>query len=151
MPGKSPGGFPDLPRLGESAAGLIVWPMQLNRILPGPMVLVVSGMVAAVSAQTPPRAGMASWYGENHRGKLMANGERFDPGKMTAASWFYPLGTRVRVSLNPSHTVIVTITDRGPARPLVREGRILDLAQAAFAQLASPGHGLVPVTVEQVR
>ncbi len=124
----------------------------MKRILPGLMMLVVSVGVASGLAQTPPKAGMASWYGESHRGKLMANGQRFDPGKMTAASWFYPLGTRVRVSLqDPSRAVIVTVTDRGPARSLVSEGRIIDLAQAAFAQLASPSRGLVPVTVEPVK
>jgi rare lipoprotein A len=106
-------------------------------------------MAVTAFAQCPPAAGLASWYGESHRGKLMANGKRFDPAKMTAASWFYPLGTRVRVSLNdPSRVVVVTITDRGPARSLVSEGRIIDLAEAAFARLANPNQGLVPVTVE---
>lgn len=82
----------------------------------------------------------------------MANGERFDPGKMTAASWSYPLGARVRVSLkDPARSVIVTITDRGPARSLVREGRIIDLAEAAFEHLARTRIGLVAVTVEPVR
>jgi len=82
----------------------------------------------------------------------MANGERFDPSKMTAASWYYPLGTRVRVSLkDPARSVIVTISDRGPARSLVREGRIIDLAQAAFEHLARSSIGLVAVTVEPVK
>ena len=83
----------------------------------------------------------------------MANGERFDPGKMTAASWFYPLAARVRVSLkDPARSVVVTVTDRGPAaRSLVREGRIIDLAQAAFERLARSSIGLVAVTVEPVR
>src|SRR5256885_351299 len=45
---------------------------------------------------------VASWYGEEHRGRLMANGKRFNPDKLTAASWFYPLGTTVRVTLNAS-------------------------------------------------
>jgi rare lipoprotein A len=95
---------------------------------------------------------MASFYGESHRGRLMTNGERFDPDKMTAASWFYPLGTRVKVTLTGfSCSVIVTITDRGPAHRLVRGGRIIDLAQAAFAQLSGPSIGLIPVTVEPVR
>ena len=97
-------------------------------------------------------SGVASWYGEAHRGKPMANRKKFDPDKLTAASWFYPLGTRVRVTLQsePQRAVIVTITDRGPARRLVRQGRIIDLAQGAFRALASPDLGLVPVTVERV-
>ena len=80
--------------------------------------------------------------GEELRGKLMANGKKFDPDKMTAASWFYPIGARVRVTLatdrpgQSERSVVVTITDRGPAKHLVRDGRIIDLARAAFEKLA---------------
>src|SRR6266436_942258 len=109
-------------------------------------------------AQTnqPPTTGHASWYGESHRGKLMANGRKFDPDKLTAASWFYPLGTRVRVTLTTTsgdappyqpHSVVVTITDRGPARRLVHEGRIIDLSEAAFAKLAPTRRGLIPIQI----
>ena len=85
--------------------------------------LILIGLLAlpwvARGGERPPSSGLASWYGEAHRGKLMANGKRFDPDKPTAASWFYPLGTRVRVSLKPDfprerpRSVLVTITDRG--------------------------------------
>ena len=84
----------------------------------------------------------------------MANGRRFDPDKMTAASWLYPIGTQVRVTVNsPVYrnsappSVLVTITDRGPARRLVRHGRKIDLAHAAFKELADPEAGLVEVTI----
>lgn len=84
----------------------------------------------------------------------MANGQPFDPDRLTAASWFYPLGTRVRVSLNapgdPKKAVEVTITDRGPAWHLVKQGRVIDLGYAAFKELADPRLGLIPVHVEQV-
>jgi rare lipoprotein A len=103
----------------------------------------------------PVVTGIASWYGEEHRGKLMANGKRFDPEKLTAASWFFPLETKVLVTLNstaaPPRSVVVTITDRGPAHRLVRAGRILDLSYAAFQKLAPPEEGLVEVTVQAVR
>ena len=95
--------------------------------------------------------GIASWYGEEHRGKLMANGARFDPDKLTAASWFFPLGSKVLVTLNsslqPSQTVVVAITDRGPAPRFVRAGRIIDLSHAAFRQLAPTEQGLAEVKV----
>jgi rare lipoprotein A len=106
---------------------------------------------ATPAANTPP-SGLASWYGEDHRGKLMANGKPFNPDELTAASWFYPLGTKVRVSLGSSdatvRTVVVSITDRGPARHLVRDGRIIDLSHAAFKRLATPESGLVAVSVQ---
>jgi rare lipoprotein A len=85
----------------------------------------------------------------------MANGKRFDPDRFTAASWFYPLGTKVRVTLAspsaPKRSVVVTITDRGPDKELVRDGRIIDLSHAPFRQLISPCWGLVAVAVEPVR
>ena len=96
--------------------------------------------------------GLASWYGEEHRGKLMANGKRFNPDKFTAASWFYPLGSKVRVTLEspaaPPRSVVVTITDRGPAKEYVRDGRIIDLSHAPFKKLAPPDLGLVAVAVQ---
>jgi len=106
-------------------------------------------------AGAEPTSGLASWYGEGHRGKLMANGKRFNPDKFTAASWFYPLGSKVRVTLaspsKPQRSVVVTITDRGPAQELVRDGRIIDLSRAPFKQLAPSHLGLVAVAVQPVR
>jgi rare lipoprotein A len=111
-------------------------------------------------AEQPPlevQTGVASWYGESHRGKLMANGQRFDPDQLTAASWFYPLGTRVRVTLRtdprvlnpqPQRSVCVTITDRGPHHRLVRNGRIIDLSHGVFRRLADPDLGLIEVVVQ---
>jgi rare lipoprotein A len=102
-----------------------------------------------------PQKGFASWYGEELRGKLMANGKPFNPDKLTAASWFYPLGTRVRVTIrSPQYeprSVLVTITDRGPAKRLVEQGRVIDLGFAAFQKLAEPDLGLVEVIVEPVQ
>lgn len=108
----------------------------------------------ALGSSLPSMQGVASWYGEAHRGRLMANGKKFDPDKLTAASWFYPLGTRVRVTANSNsrgaRSVLVTITDRGPAHELVRAGRVIDLGHAAFKRLAHPDVGLVRVTVQPV-
>lgn len=111
--------------------------------------------VLADASRETPLQGMASWYGETHRGKAMANGLRFDPDKFTAASWFFPLGTRVRVSAEPGNesrrSIVVTITDRGPAWRLVDQGRIIDLSEAAFKQLRPLNQGLVSVRVEFVQ
>src|SRR4051812_15190608 len=111
-----------------------------------------TSLIDAQSA-TIRETGLASWYGEAHRGRLMANGRKFDPDKLTAASWFYPLGTKVRVSLDtpgqPQRTVTVTITDRGPAWRLVHRKRIIDLTLSAFKELAEPDLGLVAVKVER--
>ena len=110
---------------------------------------------SSVSADAPPSAGVASWYGEEHRGRLMANGKRFNPDKLTAASWFYPLGAKVRITVHPPakapRSVLVKITDRGPAKELVEDGRVIDLALAAFKRLASPDLGLITVTLDRLK
>src|ERR1700722_9339859 len=87
--------------------------------------------------------GLASWYGAQHQGRKMANGQRFDRHKYTAASWYFPLGTVIRVvNLKNGESVEVTITDRGPN---LRLHRILDLSEAAADDLDYVDEGLTPV------
>ena len=92
--------------------------------------------------------GTASWYGKQHQGRKMANGKRFDCHQLTAASWYFPLGTPIRVvNLNNGKSVIVTITDRGPN---FRLHRILDLSEAAAFNLDYVGDGLTQVFLSPV-
>ena len=102
-----------------------------------------------ISCLTVHAADLASWYGEKHRGLPMANGKRFDPDQLTAASWFFDLGTKVVVT-HAHRSVVVEITDRGPAKRLVKERRKIDLGRAAFARLADPELGLIPVTITKL-
>jgi rare lipoprotein A (peptidoglycan hydrolase) len=46
---------------------------------------------------------------------------------------------------------VVAITDRGPAKELMRDGRIIDLSHASFRKLAPPDLGLVVVAVQPLR
>ena len=108
--------------------------------------LTIGILLAAMTL--PCLADQASWYGEEHRGQLMANGHRFDPDKLTAASWFYDLGTKLVVT-HGDRSVVVEVTDRGPARHLVQKGRVIDLSRAAFAILDSPSLGLIDVTIQR--
>ena len=101
-----------------------------------------------LSCLTCQAADRASWYGEKHRGLPMANGQRFDPDKLTAASWFFDFGTKVVVT-HVNQSVVVEITDRGPAKRLINEGRKIDLSRAAFAKLADLDLGLIDVTVRR--
>jgi len=92
--------------------------------------------------------GMASWYGAERQGQKMANGKPFDCHKLTAASWYFPLGTKIRVvNVKNGDSVVVTITDRGPN---LRLHRILDLSEAAAERLGYVGQGLTPVFVYPV-
>ena len=148
------------PRIGADSAlsaRSVIRPTQQGH---GVLMLALIGGFAIAATQCAfagivPKSGNASWYGEDHRGRLMANGRKFDPDKLTAASWFYPLGSKVRVTLNTPNRaprqVLVTITDRGPALDLVRDGRIIDLTYAAFRRLAHPDRGLVQVKVQALR
>lgn len=102
--------------------------------------------IALASAMAADQIGIASWYGDELRGKAMANGKPFDPDKLTCAHWGYSFGTKLRVSYS-GKSVVVTVTDRGPNRRL---GRAIDLSQEAFRQLADIKKGLIEVTIERV-
>jgi rare lipoprotein A len=53
------------------------------------------------------------------------------------------------VVTHANRSVVVEITDRGPAKRLVTEGRKIDLSLAAFAKLADPDLGLIAVTIKR--
>lgn len=96
----------------------------------------------------------ASWYSlascrkEGSLG-IMANGRPLVDENFTAASWDYPFGTKVRVTnLDNEKSVVVSIEDRGPAKRLYRQGRIIDLSVASFQALASLREGVIPVELE---
>jgi rare lipoprotein A len=89
--------------------------------------------------------GTASWYGKQRQGRKMANGKPFDSNKLTAASWYFPLGTPIRVvNVKNGQSVVVTVTDRGPN---LRLHRIVDLSEAAAGLLDYVGQGLTQVFV----
>ena len=101
-----------------------------------------------LSCLTCQGADRASWYGEKHRGLPMANGQQFNPDKLTGASWFFDFGTMVVVA-HANRSMVVEITDRGPAKRLLNEGRKIDLSRAAFAELADPDLGLIAVIIKK--
>ena len=89
--------------------------------------------------------GVASIYGngDGYAWKKTANGERMDPGAMTAAHRTLPFGTRVHVTNRKNgRSIVVRITDRGP---FVR-GRIIDVTPAGARALGFSGLSPVLVT-----
>ena len=107
--------------------------------------LFVTATARAVTRTVKTVVGIASYYGHVHQGRRMANGQRFDESKLTAASRTLPLGTRVKVtSLRNQKSVIVTITDRGPAV----KTRVIDLSTAAARALGMVSRGVDKVRVE---
>lgn len=99
-------------------------------------------------------ASTASWYGvtgdtcDPWKHTVTANGEKFNERALTAASWKYRLGSRIKVTNLRNHkSVVVRINDRGPGKHLYRKGRIVDLSRGAFMKIAKLDDGVVPVKV----
>jgi peptidoglycan lytic transglycosylase len=88
--------------------------------------------------------GLASFYAHGSR---TANGEKFDPDKLTAAHRTLPFGTRLKVTdLSTGRSVTVRVNDRGPFIP----GRIVDVSHSAAESLGMTGRGLAKVKLDVV-
>lgn len=89
--------------------------------------------------------GEASWYGPGFKGQETANGETFDPTKMTAAHPSLPMGTKAVVTnLDNGKKVEVRINDRGP----YANDRVIDLSRAAAKKLDMVDDGATQVKIE---
>jgi len=80
----------------------------------------------------------------------MANGRPFNPDALTAASWNYPLGTKLKVVYG-NKSVQVDVTDKGGARAFMQFGKVVDLSHAAFAKLEKPAVGSIRVKIIKVK
>ncbi len=88
--------------------------------------------------------GLASWYGREFQGRRTANGEIFDPRRLTAAHPTLPLPSLVEVTnLENGRRIRVRVNDRGPFVP----GRVIDLSEAAAVALGFRERGLARVRV----
>ena len=95
--------------------------------------------------------GIASWYGDETRrkagGHMTANGETFDPDKLSAAHKYLPLPIHVRVTnLETRKSIIVRVNDRGP----FAHGRVIDLSAGAAKKLGFYEKGTTKVFIEVV-
>ena len=79
----------------------------------------------------------------------MANGHPFNPEAFTAASWNYPLGSRLKIVYG-NKSVLVEVTDKGGARAFMQFGKVVDLSHAAFARLEKPAVGSIRVKIIRV-
>src|SRR3954471_2926403 len=94
---------------------------------------VVAKREAAPERPNPDQMGMATWYGGAFAGHKTANGEIFDPAKLTAAHRKLPFGTWVEVKrVDTGRTVRVRINDRGPWGD---DKRIIDVSRKAAEDL----------------
>ena len=115
------------------------------------ILLMVFAGAADVSSGSNIYKGMASWYSEEDPGilKTTANMEEFDDSAFTCAMWDIPFNAILKVTnLDNDKHVFVRVNDRGPAKRLVRQGRIIDLTKAAFSEIDELEKGLISVSVE---
>jgi len=86
----------------------------------------------------------ASWYGKEHHGRAMANGETFDMNAATIAHKEIPLGTRVELE-NPGTGVRAraVVADRGP----YVAGRDVDLSYGLAKKLSLLEKGVGPLVM----
>ena len=103
---------------------------------------VAASALPIADMETEIDGGMASYYGNELAGNRTANGERFDPGQLTAAHRTLPFGSMVRVTnMSNGDSVIVRINDRGP----FAHGRVIDISQAAAREIGMHRSGTARV------
>jgi len=103
--------------------------------------------VGAVQIAGQREIGAAAWYGGRHIGNRMANGERLDAVRATAAHRSLPMHSLVRVTnIHNGRAVIAKITDRGP----VSQRLLIDLSPRAADVLDMKRSGIVTVSIEPV-
>ncbi|MEH3047583.1 septal ring lytic transglycosylase RlpA family protein [Sphingomonas adhaesiva] len=101
-----------------------------------------AGTIASYDA-----VGYASWYGDGLEGQPTASGTPFANARITAAHPTLPLGSHAEVtSLDTGRTILVRITDRGPAA----KGREIDLSTGAARLLGVADRPLAPVRVRSM-
>jgi len=106
----------------------------------------VASVSFSSSLPAAPQTGIASVYGngDGHAWSKTANGERVNPGALTAAHRTLPFGTRVSVlNLRNGKQVVVRISDRGP----FIKGRIIDLTPAGARAIGLSGLAPIKLTV----
>ena len=103
-----------------------------------PAFAVASQMSIMIASQTSV---IASYYGNELRGRKTANGERFNPNGHTAAHRSYPFGTCLKVS-HRGKSVRVRVNDRGPWV----KGRSIDLSYGAARAIGMRGTGRVTMS-----
>jgi rare lipoprotein A (peptidoglycan hydrolase) len=99
--------------------------------------------IGAVQSSKSDASVKATWYESGH---TTSNGERFNPSKLTCATWDYPFNTVLRVT-HKNKSILVRVNDRGPRKDIYAKGVKIDLSRAAFSRLAPLKEGKILVTI----
>ena len=123
-----------------------------DAVKPGAAASAAPMAAAPAAARSTPsigstEAGLAAVYSDRLHGRLTANGERYDRGRLTAAHKTLPFGSQVKVTNTKNQkSITVRINDRGPTQA----GRILDLSPTAARAIGIHPRGMGEVTAEVV-
>lgn len=120
-------------------------------------ILLLAILLLSSCQQLPAIANEASYYtvasclkesGQYRR----ADGKLLDDNALTFACWHLKFGTKVEfTNIRNGKKVIAVCADRGPAKRLVKRGRLFDLSKACFLRLDSLKEGVIEVRAEIVR
>jgi peptidoglycan lytic transglycosylase len=134
---------------GRLLVGLLA--CQLFLALPYPLHATEENSQPPAAAATDAAAaddegveGLAAYYASRYTNRRTNSGERYDPGKLTAAHADLPLGCRVRVvNLANRREVVVTVNDRCRKR----KSAFIDLSREAARRLGFFGKGTARVRI----
>lgn len=111
------------------------------------MILFIAASVTSCAPKITQR-GKASYYADKFKNRPTASGERYKPGRLTAAHKTLPFGTKVTViNRQNGQRVKVVINDRGP----FVSGRIIDVSRKAAKRLNMIRSGVVDVQIKYKR
>lgn len=98
---------------------------------------------------TAQERGIASFYSDYFNGRKTASGFRYNPEEFTCAHPTAPIGSVLKVVRkdDPTCSVIVTVTDRGP----YVKGRIIDLSRRAAEELGMLHIGITEVVIVTIK
>ena len=119
----------------------------LTAVLP-PAVILLAAFLFLASPTLAATCGKASYYCCEHHGRATASGEIFNQNAMTAAMPNRSELGRSYLVTHSGRSVVVRITDVGPAKRL---NRVIDLSLGAFSKLAPTSKGLIEVCIERIR
>lgn len=121
---------------------------QAQPLAAQPPVRPPSGRHVPLDPSGRKQVGKASVYSGRFSGRHMADGKRFHPTGIAAASRTLPIGTVAKVTnTQTGKTALVRVEDRGP----FVDGRTMDISRATANQIGITRHdGVAPVEVAPV-
>jgi hypothetical protein len=111
---------------------------------------------------------IASWYGNDFKGKPTADGEKFDPQAMTCAHRTLPMQSMIKLTnTETGNTAVCRVNDRGPyvyqfdkhgrkildrhGQPVLNNNRSVDCAERVGKAIGIAKTGVAHVNIQVLR